>query len=100
MNGEQPRLVDAKQVVFVESGGVSGVAGDKVGAIEVNAALFASNEHVGALSHRSGAVNVGRDERGGAVGGTRMNLKAIIASRNADEGRRETMCKELLNKFA
>lgn len=88
MNGEA-RLVDAKQVVLVEAGGVTGVAGDEVRSVEVDAALLAADEHVGALTHRCCAVNVRRDKRSGAVGGTRMNLKAIIASRNADEGRRK-----------
>lgn len=90
LNGEL-RLVDAKQVVFVEPGRVAGVAGDEVRAIEVDATLLATDEHVRALSHRCGAVNVRRDKRSGAVRGTRMNLKAIIASTNADEGTRRRM---------
>lgn len=68
---------------------MSGVAGDEAGSVEVDAALLAADEQVGALAHGSGAVDVRRGERSGAVGGTRMNLKAIIASRNADEGREE-----------
>lgn len=94
-------LVDAEQVIVVEPGGVTGVAGDEVRSIEMDAALLATDEHVGALSHRGGAVNVRCDKRSGAVGGTGVNLEAIIGPRNADKGRRrETVCKKLLNKFA
>lgn len=60
-------LVDAEQVVVVKPGRVTGVAGDKVGSIEVDAALFAADKHVRALSHRGGAVNVRCDKRGGAI---------------------------------
>lgn len=63
-------LVDAKQLIVVESSRVTSVANDEARAIEMHAALSATDEQVGALTHGSSAVDIWRCESGRAVGWT------------------------------
>lgn len=75
-------LVDAEVVLFVEARRVARVANDKRCSVEVHAAFFAANEQVRTLTHRCGAMDAGRAERGGTVGWAGVDLQAIVGARD------------------
>lgn len=66
--------------MVVKSSRVTSVANDEARAIEMHATLSATDEQMGALTHRGSAVDVWRCESGRAVGWTGVNLQAVAST--------------------